>query len=276
MKLLNGKELAGFIKERQLHEVRSLRQASHVQPKLAIVLTVDHPVINVYVRMKKRYGAELGIDVDIHKVVQDDVTKLIKQLNADAGVHGIIVQLPLERPEETDIIVNLVAPEKDVDGLGRNPKFEPATPLAILWLLAGYNVELSGKKIVLIGRGKLVGAPLEGMLKHSGYDVTVVDKNTKDIKAETLQADIIISATGSPAALKADMIKQGTVVVDAGVAGEKGKTVGDLSMEVYERDDLTITPQKGGVGPLTVCALFDNVIRAARRRAEVTAMQSNG
>lgn len=266
MKLLNGKELAGYIKARQAHEVRALRQAWHVQPKLAIVVTIDHPVINVYVRMKKKYGADLGVEVDIHQVKQDEAPGLLKKLNEDASVHGIIVQLPVERPEETEEIVNLVAPEKDVDALGREAKFDPATPMAILWLLAGYNIDLQqGKKVLLIGRGKLVGAPLERMLKASDVDVSVADRSTKDLQAETLQADVIITATGSPAILYPDMIKHGAVVVDAGVAGEEGKTVGDVAPQVYERDDLTITPTKGGVGPLTVCALFENVIRAARR-----------
>lgn len=269
MKVLNGKELAEYIKERQAREVRALKQAWHVQPKLAIVLTIEHPTINVYVRMKNRYGADLGIDVDIHRVKQDDAPALIKQLNEDETIHGIIVQLPLERPEETDNLVNLVAPEKDVDALGKNAKFDPATPMAILWLLAGYNIDLmQGKRVLLVGRGKLVGAPLEKMLQASGVDVHVADRQTVDLKSETLQADVIITATGSPAILFPDMIKQGAVVVDAGVAGEEGKTVGDLAPEVYERDDLTITPTKGGVGPLTVCALFENVIRAARRVAE--------
>jgi methylenetetrahydrofolate dehydrogenase (NADP+)/methenyltetrahydrofolate cyclohydrolase len=265
VKLLNGKELAGFIKERQARQVRGLRQAGHLQPKLAIVLTIDHPTINVYVRLKKQYGADILVDVDIHRVSQDQAPALIKQLNQDDSVHGIIVQLPLERPDETEELVNLVAPEKDVDALGAHSRFDPATPLAILWLLAGYNVSLEGKKVLLVGRGKLVGRPLEAMLKASGTDVWSVDRSTTDLKAETLQADVIITATGSPAILYPDMIKSGAVVVDAGVAGEEGKTVGDLAPEVYERDDLTITPPKGGVGPLTVCALFENVIQAARR-----------
>lgn len=269
MKQLNGKELAGFIKERQAHEVRALRQAWHIEPKLAIVATIDHPVINVYMKMKRKYGADIMIDADIHQIKQDDAPALIKKLNKDPSVHGIIVQLPLERPEETEALVNLVAPEKDVDALGKNAQFDPATPMAILWLLAGYNVELQkGRRVLLIGRGKLVGAPLERILQASGVDVHVADRTTKDLKAETLQADIIITATGSPAILYPDMIKQGAVVVDAGVAGEEGKTVGDVAPEVYERDDLTLTPPKGGVGPLTVCALFDNVIRAARRVAD--------
>lgn len=266
MKLLNGRELAGYIKERQARAVRGLRQAGNIQPKLAIVLTIDHPTIDVYMRVKKKYGADILIDVDIHRVPQDDAPALIKKLNADDTVQGIIVQLPLERPDETDELVNLVAPEKDVDALGKDAIFDPATPLAILWLLAGYNVDLMGKKVLLVGRGKLVGRPLERMLKESGVDVWSADRSTADLKAETLKADVIITATGSPAILRPDMIKEGAVVVDAGVASEGSKTVGDLAPEVYERDDLSVTPQKGGVGPLTVCALFENVIQAARQK----------
>ncbi|MGH7158129.1 MAG: tetrahydrofolate dehydrogenase/cyclohydrolase catalytic domain-containing protein [Candidatus Saccharimonadales bacterium] len=267
MKSLNGKELADFIKERQARAVRGLRQSAHVQPKLAIVLTIDHPTINIYVRVKKKYGADILADVDIHRVKQNDAPALIQQLNNDDSVHGIIVQLPLERPEETDELVNLIAPGKDVDALGKNARFDPATPLAILWLLAGYNVDLQGKKVLLVGRGKLVGQPLERMLKQSGVDVSSTDRSTADLKAETLKADVIITATGSPAILYPAMIKPRAVVVDAGVAGEEGRTVGDLAPEVYERDDLSITPPKGGVGPLTVCALFENVIESARRSA---------
>ena len=270
MKLLNGSELAGFIKERQAHEVRGLRQAWGVAPKLAIIITVDHPAIATYVRMKQRYGADILVDVDVHQVAQAQAPALIKQLNADDSVHGIIVQLPLEDPSQTDVIVDLVAPEKDVDALGRNATLDPATPLAILWLLAGYNIELRGKKIVLVGRGKLVGAPLLGMLTTSEYDVAVVDSKTTDRAAVISEADVIITATGQPGLITSALIKEGAVVVDAGVAGEQGKTVGDLADDVYERDDLTVTPKKGGVGPLTICALFDNVIRAARATTSET------
>jgi methylenetetrahydrofolate dehydrogenase (NADP+) / methenyltetrahydrofolate cyclohydrolase len=264
MKMLNGSELAGFIKERQAHEVRSLRQSAGTQPKLAIVVTVEHPAIEIYMRMKQRYGADILVDVDVHRVDQSEAKQLIMQLNDDPDVHGIIVQLPLAEPAETDEVCNAVAPAKDVDALGEHALLEPATPLAIMWLLAGYNIELAGKHIVLVGRGKLVGAPLERMLKNSGYDVEVVDRQTKDVRAVVEAADVLITATGQPGLITSDMIKEGTVVVDAGVAGEQGKTVGDLADDVYERTDLTITPRRGGVGPLTICALFDNVIRAAR------------
>jgi len=268
MKILNGSELAGFIKERQAKQVRALRQADGVSPRLAIVVAKDDPVIELYVKLKQRYGADILIDVDIHRVQQAEVPVLLDRLNADTSVHGIIVQLPLADPSQTDEIVNLVAPAKDVDALGANAVFEPATPMAIMWLLAGYNIDLRGKQVLLIGRGKLVGAPLEKMLLASEIDVTVADRKTTDLVAEARTADVIITATGSPAILYADMIKEKAVVVDAGVASESGKTVGDLAPNVYERDDLTITPVKGGVGPLTVCALFDNVIRAARQAAD--------
>lgn len=268
MKLLNGKEIAEFIQERQSRQVRALQQAWGIQPKLAIIVTIDHPVINIYMKKKKEYGAEIEVDVEIHKVKQVEVPALLKQLNADSSVHGIIIQLPLEDPDQTDKLTNMVAPQKDVDGLGKNAILDPATPMAILWLLAGYNVSLDNKRILLVGRGKLVGAPLEKMLQASGKEVFVADRNTEDLKAEVEHADIVITATGSPAIIFPEMIKRGAVLVDAGVASESGKAVGDLAPEVYNRDDITVTPLRGGVGPLTVCALFENVIRAASNAKE--------
>ena len=264
MKLLNGRELADYIKERQAREVRALIQSAKTKPKLAIVQTKDDPVINTYIRLKKKYGSDIFIDVEINFVKQSDAPELINKLNNDTTIHGIIVQLPLDDTSQTDEIVNLVSPGKDVDSLGKEATFEPATPMAILWLLSGYNIDINNKKVLLVGRGKLVGEPLEKILKASGVQVETVERGAGDLSKHTKDADIIITATGSPAILYSEMIKSGAVVVDAGVASESGKTVGDLAPEVYERDDLTITPQKGGVGPLTVCALFENVIRAAR------------
>jgi len=263
MRLLNGTELAGFIKERHAQQVRALR-ADKIYPKLAIVQAKDDPIINTYVRLKQEYGADIGVEVERHISLQSEVPKILNKLSISKEVHGVIVQLPLEDPSATDKIVNLVDPKKDVDALGDKSEFEPATPMAILWLLNGYNIELRGKRILLIGKGKLVGAPLEKMLKQSDLNVEVIDREIPDLKEHALEADIIITATGRPAILYPDMIKTGAVIVDAGVASESGKTVGDLAPEVYDRQDLTLTPLKGGVGPLTVCALFENVIRAAR------------
>ena len=261
--MLNGSELAGFIKERHAGQVRSLAGRG-IKLKLAIVQVKDDPVINTYVRLKRQYGADIGVGVEVHKISQKEILELIDDLNKDNSVNGIIVQLPLTDTSGTEQIVNQVSAAKDVDALGKDAQFDPATPMAILWLLSGYNIDLRDKKILLLGRGKLVGAPLELMLKKSGLDVEVIERETKDLKAKTLQSDVIITATGQPAILYSDMIKSGAVVVDAGVASEDGKTVGDLDPEVYGRDDLTVTPKRGGVGPLTVCALFENVIRSAQ------------
>jgi methylenetetrahydrofolate dehydrogenase (NADP+)/methenyltetrahydrofolate cyclohydrolase len=263
MKLLLGKELAEFIKERQARSVRLLKQNYGLVPQLSIIKTVDNSVIDLYVRLKQRYAQDIGIKVEVYRVKQAEVKSLLSKLNSDPKVHGIIIQLPLEDSKQTEELVNLVAPEKDVDALGKKAEFEPATPMAILWLLSGFNIDLTGKKIVLIGKGKLVGKPLEKILMNSGVDVSVADSRTKNVLDLTRTADIIITATGRPYVLKSQMIKPGAVVVDAGVASEDGKTVGDVDPDVYSREDLTITPQKGGVGPLTITALFENVIRAA-------------
>jgi methylenetetrahydrofolate dehydrogenase (NADP+) / methenyltetrahydrofolate cyclohydrolase len=267
VKLLRSRKLIADIKERQARELQALLRDGQKPPKLAIIVTLDHPASNVYMRKKKQYGNDLSIDVDIHRVAQAAVPALLGRLNNDPNVQGIIIQLPLEDRDETEALTSLVAPEKDVDGLGPHAKFEPATPLSILWLLTGHGIDLQSKKVLLVGRGKLVGAPLERMLQDAGVDVAVANSKTKDLKAEALKADVIITATGRPGLITADMIKTGAVVVDAGVAGEAGKTVGDVAADVYEREDLIITPTKGGVGPLTVCALFENVINATKRLA---------
>lgn len=261
--LMKSKDLVAHIKDRQLQRAADLR-ARQITPRLAIVVTVDNPVINAYMKMKQKYGAELGAIVDVYRISVDAAAETLAGLNADPSVHGIIVQLPLAEPEQTETVVNMVAPEKDVDALGSQAIFIPATPMAILWLIAGYQVDLHTKKVVLVGRGKLVGAPLERLLQAEGVDVTVATRSTTpDIPALTQTADVIITATGHHGAVRADMIKRAAVVVDAGVAGEGGKTVGDLSPDVYDRQDLLVTPTKGGVGPLTVCALFENVLTAA-------------
>lgn len=265
MKLLNGLELAGYIKERQAKQVRNLRQSYATFPKLAIIRTTDNPVILTYVHKKQQYGEDILIAVDDHRPAnEDEALELIKQLNADSSVHGIIVQLPLGDTSRTDELVNAVAPEKDVDALGKNATLDAATPMAINWLLTGYNVELEGKHIVVVGHGRLVGAPLASMWQNSGFDVEVIDSSVEDLTAVVREADIVVSATGNPGLITSGMLKNGAVVVDAATASEDGKIVGDVAPEVRERDDVTITPEKGGVGPLTVAALFDNVIRAAR------------
>lgn len=268
MKILNGAEIAGYMKENQAHQVRSLR-AQGVSPKLVIIRDSDNPVITKYVQLKKAYGEDIGVIVE--DWLRDDVEKAIEETNTDASVDGVIVQLPLKDKAETEVVNQIVA-KKDVDGLGsltRSEKgeavsFESATATAINWLLAGYDVKLDSMRIALVGRGRLVGAPLERMWRNSGYDVTVF--RSKSDLTELKGFDVIVSATGVPHLVKDEMVKTGAVVVDAGTASEGGVLVGDVDEAVREREDLTaITPKVGGVGPLTVTALFEHMIIAAKQ-----------
>lgn len=244
--------------------MRALRQAHHIFPKLAIAQTIDDPVIDSYVRLKQNYGTDILVDVEVYKVDQSELSGVTERLNNDPSVHGIIIQLPLADPSATQEAVDAIIPEKDVDGLGSRALLDPATPTAITWLLAGYNVDLANKKIAIVGNGRLVGAPLTKMWQASGYDVTVFDEHSENVEGLLPDFDVIVTATGVPGLIKSHVVKHGAVVVDAGTASEHGKIVGDVESSVRERDDVTITPEKGGVGPLTVTALFDNVIRAAR------------
>jgi len=273
MKLLDGLELVGYIKERQAKQVRALRQSWRVIPKLVIIQTIDDPVIDTYVRLKQAYGEDILVEVDVHKIDQADLMTTINTLNADDSVNGIIIQLPLADPAATDAAVNAVLPAKDVDGLGSQATATPATATAIDWLLAGYNITLEGRTLAIVGNGRLVGAPLAKLWTQAGLSVTVYDDKTLDLASAISGADVIVTATGVPSLIKRDMVKSGAVVVDAGTASEHGKIVGDVSDEVRELDDITITPLKGGVGPLTVAALFDNVIQAARVIADANGQQ---
>lgn len=274
MRLLDGRELVGYVKERQAKQVRALRQAYGIFPKLAIIVASDNPVIDTYVHLKKSYGEDILIEVDIHKIEQAGVEALIEKLNSDESVHGIIVQLPLEDPSKTDEIVDKIAPEKDVDGLGTSAKFISATATAIDWLLAGYNVNLKDKKIAIVGEGKLVGAPLAKLWLGAGLDVVTYNDTATDLQSELRTADVIVSATGVPRLITSAMVSPGKVVVDAGVASENGTLVGDVADDLREREDITITPTKGGVGPLTIATLFDAVISAARARVSTDPSQS--
>ncbi len=257
MKILNGKELAGFVKERQFHYVRSLQK----KPRLVIIRDSDNPVIVKYVNLKKQYGEDIGVRVDDVFVTPDKIKDAILTANSDTDVNGIILQLPILEKEKTDELTALIAPEKDVDGLSGKGIFDSATATAINWLLGGYNIELANKKIAIVGRGKLVGAPLEKMWTNSGFDVTVFRHG--DDLSQLRDYDIIVSATGVPHLIKNEHVRGGSVIIDAGTASEDGVLVGDVDDEVRERTDLAaITPRIGGVGPLTVGCLFEHVINA--------------
>lgn len=279
MKILNGAEIAGYMKENQAHQVRSLR-AQKIIPKLVIVRNNDSPVIKKYVALKKRYGEDIGVEVEDY--LQADIFSAIQKANDDDSVHGIIVQLPLAGDADVDDVVSKIDRNKDVDGLAvyRKAKdgkieyapgdindvlgFDSATATAINWLLAGYDIKLGGLKVALVGRGRLIGKPLEHMWRNSGFDVTSFGRDG-DLN-ELKNFDVIISATGVPHLITSDLVKPGAVVVDAGTASEGGVLVGDVDETVRDRHDLTaITPKVGGVGPLTVSALFEHVLMSANR-----------
>lgn len=269
MKLLSGLELVDFIKVRQLKQVRGLRQAERLVPRLAIVCCGDtSSVIEVYVRHKKAYAKDILIEVDEYREAADTIADRLRQLADDDAVQGIILQLPITPAERTDELLQLIPAHKDVDGLTSCSQFTPATPMAITWLLHGYGVALQDKKIALVGNGRLVGAPLAELWQEAGYSVSVFEKDDGyDLAKELPRYEIIVSATGIPSLITSEMVAPGAVVVDAGTASEDGVIKGDVAASVRQRTDIAITPEKGGVGPLTIAALFDNVITATRNQA---------
>lgn len=271
MKILNGSELAGFIKERQLKQVRNLRQSWRVVPRLAVVQAKDDPVIDTYVRLKRKYAEDILIEFELHKVDEATIARTIGDLNARDDVHGIIVQLPVVDGINTEEILTRVASDKDVDALGGTDKFIAATPVAIDWLLAGYNIDLQDADIAIVGQGKLVGAPLARLWSDNGYRVTTYSKG--DDLSRLTGHDVIVTATGVPNLITSEVVAQGAILVDAGVAEQSGVMRGDVAEDVRSRRDITITPTIGGVGPLTVAALYDNVITSARRVAEQKGQQ---
>lgn len=275
MKILNGAELKDFIKERQAKQVRGLRQSWQVFPRLVIFYSNEDPVIETYMRLKISYAEDILIEAEKRFVSPENLAKEIQKANLDETIHGIIVQLPLKKSsgekiegEELRCILSQISPEKDVDGLSGDI-FISATAQAINWLLVGYNIELRNKKIAIVGQGLLVGRPLSNMWLKFGYDVTVFDKNNSGEMKECLSKfDIVVSATGVPGLITSEMLKPNVVVVDAGTASENGIIKGDVAEEVRQNcKDVTITPKIGGVGPLTIASLIDNVIISARKIA---------
>lgn len=274
MRILDGAELAGYIKERQRQDVARIRGARGRVPHLMILRDSDDSVIEKYVGLKKRYGEDLEITVDdvLVNTIQD-IKSRIAAANNDDSVDGIIVQLPLAgvasledydaRQAATDEVVKLIAPEKDVDDLTEVGRYDGATATAINWLLAGYDIDLAQRKVAIVGYGRLVGKPLKHLWDYSIQGIKVFDIG--DDLSDLRDYDLIVTATGVPHLIKSEMVAPGTVIVDAGAASENGVIVGDVDEAVRERDDLAaITPKVGGVGPLTICALFENLLKAAR------------
>ena len=275
--ILDGKALAAKLKEEIKLEVSSLK-GKGIYPKLAVILVGDDPASQVYVRNKGRDCEEVGI---ISQTIvlpaetrREDLTELIRSLNADASVHGILLQLPLPGGLDGAEITQLIAPEKDVDAfsyynVGRimtgNYSFVPCTPAGCMELIKLSGVRIEGKNCVVIGRSNIVGKPMAMLLMQANGTVTVCHSRTENVAAITRGADIVVVAIGKPGFLTGDMIKEGAVVIDVGINRcEDGKLRGDCDFDSCAAKASYITPVPGGVGPMTRVMLLKNTLNAAR------------
>lgn len=274
-KILDGKRTAKDIIANIGKEINMQK----INAKIAVILAGHDPASETYVQMKEKRCKEAGIDCKIirfgENVPEQEIKEKIFEFNAAEDVTGILVQFPLPKKIDGNKIVNAINPEKDVDGLtDENRKklaegdesLACAAPKGILRLLEEYNLSLKNKKIVVVGYGYLVGQPLSIMLKNRNADFTVCDDTTENLKEETKKADILISATGAPKLIKSDNIKEKAIVIDAGTAKVNDMLVGDVEFDSVKEKASWITPVPGGVGPMTIAMLIENVLNAALRK----------
>jgi len=282
--LISGKAISAKINDKLKIEVEQLKLKG-IEPSLAVILVGEDPASQVYVRNKKRTCEDLGIRSIGHDLPastsQKDLEKLVKTLNNDTSVHGILCQFPLPKGLNENEIILTISPEKDVDGLHPinagliamgNPKFISCTPYGVLQMLKHSGIDTTGKNTVVLGRSNLVGRPIATLLSSKGWDatVTVCHSRTSNLSEVTSQAEILIAAIGIPEFVKADMVKKGAVVIDVGInrkdkpSNPKGSTlVGDVAFEEVESKASHITPVPGGVGPMTIAMLMANTVNAA-------------
>jgi methylenetetrahydrofolate dehydrogenase (NADP+)/methenyltetrahydrofolate cyclohydrolase len=289
--LIDGRAIAEQVHSETAARVAALK-ARGIQPGLAFVRVGEDPASKVYVGMKEKTAARLGIasttTILPETTAQADLLALIQRLNADRGVHGILVQAPLPSPIDEAVVFATVSPDKDVDGfhplnvgklmLGDTTGFLPCTPAGVHQLLIRSGVEMAGAEVVILGRGNIVGKPMAAILmqkaKHANATVTICHSRSRDVVAHCRRADIIIAAMGVPEFLKADMVRPGAVVIDVGVnripdptAKGGSRLVGDVDFAAIQPIAGKITPNPGGVGPMTVAMLMANTVRAAETAA---------
>jgi methylenetetrahydrofolate dehydrogenase (NADP+)/methenyltetrahydrofolate cyclohydrolase len=276
--ILDGNALGLRVREEVAAECAELAKRG-VTPGLAAVLVGDDPASHVYVRNKRKAAEKVGIAAFDHTLPADtsqqDLLALVQKLNEDDTVHGILVQLPLPAHIDSSVILDAIDPGKDVDGfhpdnIGRlaqaRPRYVAATPKGCMRLLAEANIELSGKRAVIVGRSNIVGKPMSMLLTNAHATVTVCHSRTADLAGEIGRADIVIAALGRPRAIKGAWIKQGAVVIDVGInRTDDGKLVGDVEFDVAVERAAAITPVPGGVGPMTIASLLANTALAAAR-----------
>jgi len=291
MILLNGKKTAADIKEEIALEVRELKDNGHKTPHLAAIIVGNNGASITYVNAKVKACERVGFESTLirlpEEVTENDLLNEIAILNIDNDIDGFIVQLPLPKHIDEQKVLMAVNPDKDVDGfhptnVGKMalnlPTFISATPFGILELLERYNVETSGKHVVVLGRSHIVGSPISILLsqkrKVGNATVTMCHSRTKNLKELTLQADIIIAAIGIPEFLKADMVKNSVTVIDVGItrladSSKKNgfRLVGDVAFEEVSKKSEFITPVPGGVGPMTIAMLLKNTLLACKRNS---------
>jgi methylenetetrahydrofolate dehydrogenase (NADP+) / methenyltetrahydrofolate cyclohydrolase len=281
-RLIDGKAIAASIRERLAVEVTAFQRSSQRNPQLAAILVGDNPASQVYVRNKEQACAKVGIASNVHRLPDTtsemELLELIGRLNADASVHGILVQLPLPRQIHEMTILDAVAPIKDVDcfhpenvGLmvqGR-PRFLPCTPHGVHVLLRESGIDLDGAHVVVLGRSEIVGKPVAMMLvqkeKTANATVTICHSRTRNLAQITRSADVLIAAIGKPQFVTADMVQPGAVVIDVGINRlNDNKLVGDVDFDAVSAIASAITPVPGGVGPMTIAMLLENTLTAAK------------
>lgn len=275
MILLDGKQLAAEQKEKLRKRIAVLKKRG-VTPGLAVVMVGQHPASAIYIRNKQKLCADLGLNFYLTEfkasATAERIKKKIGELNKDKKVHGIIIQLPLPAKLNPLDLISAVDPKKDVDGLhpmniGLLPSggelFVPATPKGVIALLQKYKIPVGGRKIVVVGCGYVAGLPLSLLLARAKATVTIAQDETKDLIELLKRADIVISAVGRPGLIKGTMIKAGATVIDIGITKKGDQWVGDVDFSSVSRKARYLTPVPGGVGPLTVSALIDNLVTAA-------------
>jgi methylenetetrahydrofolate dehydrogenase (NADP+) / methenyltetrahydrofolate cyclohydrolase len=274
-RIIDGKAVAARIRAEVAREIATM----DARPGLATVLVGDDPASAVYVRMKREDSAEVGIESFHHEpggdVSPGELAALIQDLNADEGVHGILLQLPLPDHLDQDEFISLIDPAKDVDGLtsanagllmqDRQEAMVPCTPAGVMELLRDAGADLEGARAVVLGRSILVGKPLAQLLLAANATVTHCHSRTRDLLAVCREADVLIAAVGSPRLVTADMVRDGAVVIDVGTNRTDDGLVGDVDFEAVRERAGAITPVPGGVGPMTRAMLLVNTLRAARR-----------
>lgn len=281
--IIDGKAFAAKVRGQVAEHVTRIKEENGITPGLAVVLVGEDPASQVYVRSKGKQTVEAGMNSYEHKLdadtSQDDLLKLIADLNADKDVHGILVQLPLPKHLNEDLVINSIAPEKDVDGfhisnvglLGTGQKsMVPCTPLGCLMMLRDYHGSLSGMNAVVIGRSNIVGKPMAQLLLRDSCTVTIAHSRTKDLPAVVRGADIVVAAVGHPEMVPGDWIKPGATVIDVGINRidklEGGtRLVGDVDYASCAEVAGAITPVPGGVGPMTIACLLANTVTACCR-----------